>query len=235
MRKRSKRYKADAAKVDIQKKYATVEAVKILKSFTPTKADQSIEIAVKLAIDPKKSEQSIRGSVSLPKGIGKARRVIVFADGAEAQLATDSGADAVGMDDLAAKISGGWLEFDVAIAMPRTMRVISKLGKVLGPKGLMPNPKTGTVTTDVASAVKEIKAGKVEFRTDKTALVHVPVGKLSFEPQKLIDNAMTVISSVVKAKPSAAKGKYIKGVTLSSTMGPGVQLDYAAAEAAGKA
>ena len=149
MRKRSKRYKADSAKVDPNKKYASSEAVKVLKSFVPTKADQTVEIAVKLAIDPKKSEQSIRGSLSLPKGIGKARRVIVFADGAEAQLATEMGADAVGMDDLATKISGGWLEFDVAIAMPRTMRVISKLGKVLGPKGLMPSPKNGTVSDDV--------------------------------------------------------------------------------------
>src|SRR5579863_3958723 len=146
MRKRSKRYKADLAKVDKQKKYEVADAVKVLKTFAPTKADQSIEIAVKLAIDPKKSEQSIRGSVSLPKGIGKARRVIVFADGEEARVAQELGADAIGMDDLAKRIEGGWLEFDVAIAMPRTMRVISKLGKVLGPKGLMPSPKNGTVT-----------------------------------------------------------------------------------------
>ncbi len=180
MRKRSKRYKADAAKVDRQKKYPTAEAVKILKTFSPTKTDQSIEIAVKLAIDPKKSEQSIRGSVSLPKGIGKARRVIVFADGAEAQMATDSGADAVGMDDLAKKIEGGWLDFDVAIAMPRTMRVISKLGKVLGPKGLMPSPKNGTVTDDVKTAVREFKAGKIEYRNDAAGNVQAAIGKLSF-------------------------------------------------------
>jgi large subunit ribosomal protein L1 len=227
MRKRSKRYKADAAKVDANKKYATSEAVKVLKSFTPTKADQSIEIAVKLAIDPKKSEQSIRGSVSLPKGIGKARRVIVFADGAEAQMATDAGADAVGMDDLAAKITGGWLEFDVAIAMPRTMRVISKLGKVLGPKGLMPSPKNGTVTDDVKTAVREFKAGKIEYRNDAAGNVQAAVGKLSFSEEDLRANVDAFIDHIKSVRPATVKGIFIQGVSISPTMGPGIAVAVA--------
>ena len=227
MRKRSKRYKADAAKVDIQKKYATPEAVKILKSFAPTKADQTIEIAVKLAIDPKKSEQSIRGSLSLPKGIGKARRVIVFADGAEAQMATESGADAVGMDDLATKISGGWLEFDVAIAMPRTMRVISKLGKVLGPKGLMPSPKNGTVTDDVKTAVREFKAGKIEYRNDAAGNVQAAIGKLSFSEDDLRANVDAFIDHIKSVRPATVKGIFIQNVSISPTMGPGVSVAVA--------
>jgi len=227
MRKRSKRYKADSAKVDHNKKYETAEAVKVLKSFTPTKADQSIEIAVKLAIDPKKSEQSIRGSVSLPKGIGKARRVIVFADGAEAQLAKDSGADEIGMDDLAAKISGGWLEFDVAIAMPRTMRVISKLGKVLGPKGLMPSPKNGTVTDDVKTAVREFKAGKIEYRNDAAGNVQAAVGKLSFSEDDLRANVDAFIDHIKSVRPATVKGTFIQGVSISPTMGPGIAVAVA--------
>jgi len=227
MRKRSKRYKADAAKVDGQKKYAPADAVKVLKSFTPTKADQSVEIAVKLAIDPKKSEQSIRGSLSLPKGIGKARRVIVFADGAEAQQATDSGADAVGMDDLAKKIEGGWLEFDVAIAMPRTMRVISKLGKVLGPKGLMPSPKNGTVTDDVKTAVREFKAGKIEYRNDAAGNVQAAIGKLSFNEADLQANVEAFIDHIKSVRPATVKGVFIEGVSISPTMGPGVAVAVA--------
>jgi len=222
MRKRSKRYKADAAKVDRQKKYETGEAVKILKGFTPTKADQTIEIAVKLAIDPKKSEQSIRGSLSLPKGIGKARRVIVFADGAEAQMATESGADAVGMDDLAKKIEAGWFEFDVAIAMPRTMRVISKLGKVLGPKGLMPSPKNGTVTDDVKTAVREFKAGKIEYRNDAAGNVQAAIGKLSFSEADLRANVEAFIDHMKSVRPSSVKGVFIQNVSISPTMGPGI-------------
>jgi large subunit ribosomal protein L1 len=227
MRKRSKRYKADAAKVDRNKKYEPVEAVKVLKSFTPTKADQSIEIAVKLTIDPKKSEQSIRGSVSLPKGIGKARRVIVFADGAEAQLAKDNGADEVGMDDLAAKITGGWLDFDVAIAMPRTMRVISKLGKVLGPKGLMPSPKNGTVTDDVKTAVREFKAGKIEYRNDAAGNVQAAVGKLSFSEEDLRANVEAFIDHIKSVRPATVKGAFIQGVSISPTMGPGIAVAVA--------
>ena len=227
MRKRSKRYKADAAKVDHQKKYEAIDAVKILKSFAPTKTDQTIEIAVKLAIDPKKSEQSIRGSLSLPKGIGKARRVIVFADGAEAQVAQEMGADAVGMEDLATKISGGWLEFDVAIAMPRTMRVISKLGKVLGPKGLMPSPKNGTVTDDVKTAVREFKAGKIEYRNDAAGNVQAAVGKLSFSEDDLRANVEAFIDHIKSVRPTTVKGLFIQGVSISPTMGPGIAVAVA--------
>jgi large subunit ribosomal protein L1 len=227
MRKRSKRYKADAAKVDGHKKYLPAEAVKILKTFTLTKADQSVEIAVKLAIDPKKSEQSIRGSLSLPKGIGKARRVIVFADGAEAQVAQEMGADAVGMDELAAKITGGWLEFDVAIAMPRTMRVISKLGKLLGPKGLMPSPKNGTVTDDVKTAVREFKAGKIEYRNDAAGNVQAAVGKLSFSEDDLRANVEAFIDHIKSVRPTTVKGDFIQGVSICATMGPGIAVSVA--------
>jgi len=190
---------------------------------------------MRLGVDPKHADQMVRGTVVLPHGLGKTKIVAVIASGEKVKDAEAAGADFFGGEELVEKIQKeGWTAFDALIATPDMMKSVGRLGKVLGPKGLMPNPKTGTVTTDVASAIKEIKAGKVEFRTDKTALVHVPVGKLSFDPQKLIDNAMTVITSVVKAKPSAAKGKYIKGVTLSSSMGPGIMLDYTAAEAAGK-
>jgi large subunit ribosomal protein L1 len=224
MRKRSKRYKVDAAKVDRQKKYEVGDAVKILKTFGATKLDQSIEIALKLAIDPKKSEQSIRGSVSLPKGIGKARRVIVFADGAEAQAAQELGADAVGMDDLSKKIEAGWLEFDVAIAMPRTMRVISKLGKVLGPKGLMPSPKNGTVTDDVKTAVREFKAGKIEYRNDAAGNVQAAIGKLSFSESDLKANVDAFIEHIKSVRPATVKGVFIEGASISPTMGPGIAL-----------
>jgi large subunit ribosomal protein L1 len=227
MRKRSKRYKADAAKVDAQKRYAPTEAVKLLKTFAPTKADQTVEIAVKLAIDPKKSEQSIRGSLSLPKGIGKARRVIVFADGAEAQTAQEQGADAVGMDDLAKKIEGGWLDFDVAIAMPRTMRVISKLGKVLGPKGLMPSPKNGTVTDDVKTAVREFKAGKIEYRNDAAGNVQAAIGKLSFTEDDLRANVEAFIDHIKSVRPNTVKGIFIQNVSISPTMGPGIAVAVA--------
>jgi large subunit ribosomal protein L1 len=191
---------------------------------------------MRLGVDPRHADQMVRGTVVLPHGLGKSKIVAVITSGDRVKEAEAAGAEFFGGEELVEKIQKeGWTAFDALIATPDMMRSVGRLGKVLGPKGLMPNPKTGTVTTDVAAAIKEIKAGKIEFRTDKTALVHVPVGKLSFDPQKLVDNAMTVITSVVKAKPSAAKGKYIKGVTLSSSMGPGIQLDYAAAEAAGKA
>jgi large subunit ribosomal protein L1 len=191
---------------------------------------------MRLGVDPRHADQMVRGTVVLPHGLGKTKIVAVIASGDKVRDAEAAGAEFFGGEELVEKIQKeNWTAFDALIATPDMMKSVGRLGKVLGPKGLMPNPKTGTVTTNVADAVKEIKAGKVEFRTDKTALVHVPVGKLSFDPQKLIDNAMTVITSVVKAKPSAAKGKYIKGVTISSTMGPGIQLDYSAAEAAGKA
>jgi large subunit ribosomal protein L1 len=216
--------------------YLLVDAVPLLKKAKYAKFDETVDLTMRLGVDPKHADQMVRGTVVLPHGLGKSKIVAVIASGDRIKDAEAAGAEFFGGEELVEKIQKeGWTAFDALIATPDMMKSVGRLGKVLGPRGLMPNPKTGTVTTDVAAAVKEIKAGKIEFRTDKTALVHVPVGKLSFDPQKLVDNAMTVISSVVKAKPSAAKGKYIKGVTLSSTMGPGIQLDYAAAEAAGKA
>lgn len=224
MRKRSRRYKAAAAKVDAQKRYPVAEAVALVKSMGAKKLDQSLEIAIKLAIDPKRSEQSIRGAVSLPKGIGKARRVVVFADGDEARASKDAGADEVGMDDLAKKIEGGWFDFDVAIALPRTMRVISRLGKVLGPKGLMPSPKNGTVTDDVKTAVREFKAGKIEYRNDPAGNVQAAIGKLAFSEEDLRANVEAFIEHIRSVRPSTVKGPYIEGVTISPTMGPGVRL-----------
>jgi large subunit ribosomal protein L1 len=224
MRKRSKRYKAAAAKIDAQKKYSVVEGVALVKQAATTKFDQSIEIAIKLAIDPKKSEQSIRGSVSLPKGIGKARRVIVFADGVEAQAAKDMGADEVGMDELSKKIEGGWADFDVAIALPRTMKVIAKLGKVLGPKGLMPSPKNGTVTDDVKTAVREFKAGKIEYRNDAAGNVQAAIGKVSFSEDDLRANVEAFIEHIKSVRPATVKGPFITGASISPTMGPGVAL-----------
>jgi large subunit ribosomal protein L1 len=215
--------------------YLLVDAVPLLQKAKYAKFDETVDLTMRLGVDPKHADQMVRGTVVLPHGLGKSKIVAVIASGEKVKDAQAAGAEFFGGEELVEKIQKeNWTAFDALIATPDMMKSVGRLGKVLGPKGLMPNPKTGTVTTDVASAVKEIKAGKVEFRTDKTALVHVPVGKLSFDPQKLVDNAMTVITSVVKAKPSAAKGKYIKGVTLSSTMGPGIQLDFAAAEAAGK-
>ena len=180
---------------------------------------------MRLGVDPRKADQMVRGTVNLPHGTGKTARVLVFANGDKADAAREAGADVVGGDELIDKVSGGWLDFDAVVATPDMMRVVGRLGRVLGPRGLMPNPKTGTVTTDVTKAVQELKAGKVEFRVDKTGIVHAPIGKTSFESQNLVDNAHALVDSVVKAKPSAAKGKYLKSVTMSSTMGPGITID----------
>src|ERR1700704_5903845 len=219
-----------------KRQYLLSDAVPLLQKVKFAKFDETVEVTLRLGVDPKHADQMVRGTVVLPHGLGKSKKVLVIASGEKVREAEAAGADYVGGEDMVEKITKeNWTDFDALIATPDMMKSVGRLGKILGPKGLMPNPKTGTVTFDVARAVQEVKAGKVEFRTDKTALVHVPVGKTSFTPDKLIDNAMTVITSVVKAKPSAAKGKYIKGVTLSSTMGPGIQLDYAAAELAGKA
>ena len=220
-----------------QRPYAIGDAIPLLQKAKWAKFDETVDLTLRLGVDTRHADQMVRGTVILPHGLGgKSKVVAVIASGDKVKEAEAAGAEFFGGEELVEKIQKeNWTGFDALIATPDMMKSVGRLGKVLGPKGLMPNPKTGTVTTDVASAVKEIKAGKVEFRTDKTALVHVPVGKLSFDPQKLVDNATTIMTSVIKAKPSAAKGKYIKGVTLSSTMGPGIQLDFAAAEAAGKA
>ena len=216
--------------------YTLVDAVPLLKQAKYAKFDETVDLTLRLGVDPKHADQMVRGTVVLPHGLGKSKTVAVIASGDKIRDAELAGAEFFGGEELVERIQKeGWTAFDALIATPDMMRSVGRLGKVLGPRGLMPNPKTGTVTTDVAAAIREIKAGKVEFRTDKTALVHVPVGKLSFDPQKLIDNAMTVIGSVVKAKPSAAKGKYVKSITLSSTMGPGIELDATLAEAAGRA
>jgi large subunit ribosomal protein L1 len=208
----------------------------LLQKVKYAKFDETVEVTLRLGVDPKHADQMVRGTVVLPHGLGKSKKVLVIATGEKVKEAEEAGADIVGGEEMVEKIQKeNWTDFDAVIATPDVMKAVGRLGKVLGPKGLMPNPKTGTVTFDVARAVTEIKAGKVEFRTDKTALVHVPVGKMSFAPEKLIDNASTLITSVLKAKPVAAKGKYIKGVTLSSSMGPGISLDIAALEAAAKA
>ena len=224
------------ARAAVQKPaYALPEAVGLLKQVKYAKFDETVDLTMRLGVDTRHADQMVRGTVVLPHGLGKTKIVAVIATGDRQKDAIAAGADFVGGEEMVEKIQKeNWTDFDALIATPDMMKVVGRLGKVLGPKGLMPNPKTGTVTLDVAAAVKEIKAGKVEFRADKTSLVHVPVGKLSFDPQKLIDNATTVIGAIVRSKPSAAKGKYIKSVTLSSTMGPGVPLDSAVADAAGK-
>jgi len=219
-----------------QRPYALTEAVPLLQKVKFAKFDETVDLTLRLGVDPRHADQMVRGTVVLPHGLGKSKRVAVVTSGDRLKEAEAAGAEIVGGEELVERIQKeSWTDFDALIATPDMMRTVGRLGKVLGPRGLMPNPKTGTVTNDVTAAIKEIKAGKVEFRTDKTALVHVPVGKLSFPAEKLVENAQTVITSVVRAKPSATKGKYIKGITLSSTMGPGISLDSTVAEAAAKA
>ncbi|QEE27332.1 50S ribosomal protein L1 [Terriglobus albidus] len=216
--------------------YTLADAVSLLQKVKFAKFDETVDLTMRLGVDTRHADQMVRSTVVLPHGLGKTKRVAVITTGDRLRDAEAAGADFFGGEELVEKIQKeNWTDFDALIATPDMMKSVGRLGKVLGPKGLMPNPKTGTVTTDVAAAIKEIKAGKVEFRADKTALVHVPVGKLSFDQQKLVENAMTVITAVVKAKPSAAKGKYVKAAYVSSTMGPGVQLDSSVIDAAGKA
>jgi len=215
--------------------YTLQDAVPLLQKVKFAKFDETVDLTMRLGVDPKHADQMVRGTVVLPHGLGKSKKVLVIASGEKVREAEAAGADIVGGEDMVEKIQKeNWTDFDAVIATPDMMKSVGRLGKVLGPRGLMPNPKTGTVTFDVAAAVKETKAGKVEFRTDKTALVHVPVGKISFAAEKLVENAATVITSVIKAKPTVAKGKYIKGCYLSSTMGPGVPIDTSAVEAAAR-
>ncbi len=218
------------------KPYPLQEAVPLLQKVKYAKFDETVEITLRLGVDPKHADQMVRGTVVLPHGLGKSKKVLVIASGEKVKEAEGAGADFVGGEEMVERVQKeNWTDYDAVVATPDMMKSVGRLGKVLGPRGLMPNPKTGTVTFDVAKAVQEVKAGKVEFRTDKTGLVHVPVGKISFTPDKLVENAALLITSVIKAKPPAAKGKYLKGVYLCSTMGPGIPLDTTALEAAARA
>ncbi len=223
--KDTKRFSAAKQLIDASRNYTVEEAMALVKQTATAKFDETIEVSIRLGVDPRHADQMVRGVVVLPHGTGKTQRVLVFAKGDKATEAQNAGADIVGGEELVDKImKENFFDFDVCVATPDMMRFLGKLGKVLGPKGLMPNPKSGTVTTEVANAVSEIKAGKVEYRVDKTAIVHVPVGKASFDAEKLVDNFNTLINAVIKAKPSSAKGTYIKSVVLSSTMGPGIRM-----------
>ena len=227
MAKLTKKMKAIKAGVDSTKAYEINEAIALLKQFATAKFVESVDVAVNLGIDPRKSDQNVRGATVLPHGTGREVRVAVFTQGANADAAKEAGADLVGMEDLAEQIKKGEMNFDVVIASPDAMRVVGQLGQVLGPRGLMPNPKSGTVTFDVAKAIDEIKAGKVEYRLDKTNIIHVPVGKVSFGGAKLAENFAALMDAIVKAKPAAAKGQYLRSVTVASTMGPGVKINPA--------
>jgi large subunit ribosomal protein L1 len=225
MKTRGKKHTEAAGKVDRGKRYSLDEACSLVKAAGFAKFDETVDIAVRLGVNPKHADQMVRGALVLPHGVGKSVRVLVFARGEKVAEAEQAGADFVGGEDLVAKVTGGWLDFDTVVATPDMMGQVGKLGRVLGPRGLMPNPKVGTVTFDVKKAVTEAKAGKVEFRVEKAGIVHVPVGKKSFDPTKLQDNVKALMAALVKAKPSTAKGLYLRSITLSSTMGPGIKID----------
>ena len=224
MAKHGKKFTAAAAQVQ-ERQYSIEEAIPLLQKVKFAKFDETVEMALRLGVDPKHADQMVRGTVVLPHGLGKSKKVLVIAGADKQKEASDAGADHVGGEELVEKITGGWMDFDAVVATPDMMRAVGRLGKVLGPRGLMPNPKTGTVTPDVRKAVQEIKAGKVEFRVDKTGIIHAPVGKTSFATENLVANVHALVDSIVKAKPAAAKGKYLKSVTVSSTMGPGIAID----------
>ena len=220
-----KRYSQAAELADREHEHSPVEAIKALKAFPDAKFDETVEIAIRLGVDPRKADQLVRGTVSLPNGSGKSVRVAVFAQGPKATEANEAGADVVGGEELVEQVIGGTIDFDAAVATPDMMAAVGKAGRVLGPRGLMPNPKTGTVTNDIAKAVEDIKGGKVEYKTDKTGNVHMIIGKKSFSEQQLLENYLAVVEEIIRARPSAAKGKYVKTLTVSTTMGPGVAID----------
>ena len=227
MATKGKRFKAALEKVDRDRLYAPTEAIGVLKTWPDSKFDETVELSIRLGVDPRKADQMVRGALSLPKGTGKTARVVVFAKGEKATQAREAGADEVGDDDLAERIQGGWLDFDAAVATPDMMPTVGKLGRVLGPRGLMPNPKSGTVTDDVAKAVGDIKGGMVEYRTDRHGNLHLIIGKKSFGAADLIENYAAVLDEVLRAKPAASKGRYLKGISISTTMGPGIRIDPA--------
>lgn len=225
MRRKGKGYNAAKAKIDRTHRYRLEEGLRLVQETARAKFDETVEMAVRLGVDPRQADQNVRGTVVLPQGMGKTVRVLAFAKGEKEREAEEAGAEYVGSEDLIKKISEGWVDFDKAVATPDMMAAVGKIGKILGPRGLMPNPKTGTVTLDIAKAIKEFKAGKLEFRVDKAGIVHVPIGKVSFGAERLLDNAGAVLAAVLRAKPASAKGNYVLGVTLSTTMGPGIKID----------
>ena len=224
-KKRGKRYKKLASKIDNKKEYSLEDAIALSKSLASVKFDEAVVMAIRLGVKPQQADQMVRGSIVLPKGIGKKTKILVFAKGEKEKEALDAGADFVGAENMIEKVTGGWMEFDRVVATPDMMGAVGKLGKVLGPRGLMPNPKSGTVTFELARAIKEIQAGKVEFKTEKAGIVHVPIGKASFKPEDLIENARVILETIVRMKPASSKGHYLKSITVSTTMGPGVKAD----------
>lgn len=227
MKAKGKKYQGVAGKVDRSRKYPLEEGIRVLKETATAKFDETVELSVRLGVDPRRADQNIRGAVGLPHGLGKPIRVLALAKGEKEKEAEEAGADFVGNDELIKKITEGWLDFDKVVATPDMMGSVGRIGKILGPRGLMPNPRSGTVAAEIGKAVREIKAGRLEYRVDKAGIVHLPIGKVSFDPGALLDNAMAVVGALVRAKPAAAKGAYIKSVAIAATMGPGVRIDPA--------